>query len=68
MGILRADHPDIEQFIRAKRDGVSFRNFNISVGATAQLGSEQPVIAVRRTGCVSSRTVSVGTGIAACTV
>jgi len=34
MGILRVDHPDIEDFIHAKCDGVSFRNFNLSVGAT----------------------------------
>ncbi len=34
MGILRVDHPDIEDFIHAKSDGVSFRNFNLSVGAT----------------------------------
>ncbi len=32
MAILAADHPDIEAFIDAKRDGVSFRNFNLSVG------------------------------------
>ena len=34
MGILRVDHPDIEKFIEAKRDGTSFRNFNLSVGIT----------------------------------
>jgi ribonucleoside-diphosphate reductase alpha chain len=34
MGVLRADHPDIEELIDAKRDGQSFRNFNLSVGAT----------------------------------
>jgi ribonucleoside-diphosphate reductase alpha chain len=34
MGVLRVDHPDIEEFIEAKRDGQSFRNFNLSVAAT----------------------------------
>jgi ribonucleoside-diphosphate reductase alpha chain len=34
MAILRIDHPDIMEFITAKTDGVSLRNFNISVGAT----------------------------------
>jgi ribonucleoside-diphosphate reductase alpha chain len=34
MGMLRVDHPDIEAFVEAKRDGQSFRNFNLSVGAT----------------------------------
>ncbi|GMU40024.1 MAG: vitamin B12-dependent ribonucleoside-diphosphate reductase [Chloroflexota bacterium] len=34
MGILRADHPDIEEFIHAKDDGVTATRFNISVGVT----------------------------------
>jgi ribonucleoside-diphosphate reductase alpha chain len=33
MGVLRADHPDIEEFIDAKLDGQGFHNFNLSVGA-----------------------------------
>lgn len=34
MGVLRVDHPDIDQFINAKRDAVSLQNFNLSVGVT----------------------------------
>ncbi|QDT28817.1 Ribonucleoside-diphosphate reductase NrdZ [Gimesia panareensis] len=34
MGVLRIDHPDIRDFINAKRDGVSFQNFNLSVSVS----------------------------------
>ncbi|HVU29124.1 MAG TPA: adenosylcobalamin-dependent ribonucleoside-diphosphate reductase, partial [Sphingomicrobium sp.] len=34
MGCLRIDHPDIEDFIDAKRDPARFRNFNLSVLVT----------------------------------
>jgi ribonucleoside-diphosphate reductase alpha chain len=31
---LRVDHPDVLEFVEAKRDRQSFRNFNLSVGVT----------------------------------
>jgi ribonucleoside-diphosphate reductase alpha chain len=34
MGVMRCDHPDIEEFIKIKQDGKSLRMFNLSVGIT----------------------------------
>lgn len=34
MGVLRVDHPDIEEFVRAKQNSTRLLGFNISVGIT----------------------------------
>ena len=34
MGVMRCDHPDIEEFVTIKQDGKSLRMFNLSVGIT----------------------------------
>lgn len=34
MGVLRIDHPDVEEFIRAKQNSLNLTNFNISLGIT----------------------------------
>ena len=34
MGVLRIDHPDIEEFVRAKRNSDKLTGFNISIGIT----------------------------------
>jgi len=34
MGVLRVDHPDILDFVRAKKESQALQNFNLSVGVT----------------------------------
>lgn len=66
MGVLRVDHPDVMSFIEAKLDGVSLRNFNISVAVTdgfmvaVRDGREYPLVNPRTgqsTGTMPARTV-----------
>lgn len=51
MGILRVDHPDIIEFIKAKEKDGEFNNFNLSVGLTeafmeaAEADAEYPLVA-----------------------
>jgi ribonucleoside-diphosphate reductase alpha chain len=58
MAILRADHPDIFEFINCKRDQRSVLNFNISVGATREF-----MTAVRENGMFWLRDPRTGEGV-----
>ncbi|MCX8049538.1 MAG: adenosylcobalamin-dependent ribonucleoside-diphosphate reductase [Methylohalobius sp.] len=50
MATLRCDHPDIEEFIDAKRDPQALRNFNLSVEVTeafldaVRVGADWPLV------------------------
>ena len=50
MGVLRVDHPDILEFVEAKRSGEELPNFNLSVGVTdrfmeaAAAGERYPLV------------------------
>ena len=39
MGVLRVDHPDIEEFVKAKTNSTNLTQFNISVGVTDEFMS-----------------------------
>ncbi|MBM4035905.1 MAG: adenosylcobalamin-dependent ribonucleoside-diphosphate reductase [Planctomycetes bacterium] len=61
MGILRVDHPDIVEFVTAKLDGTTLRNFNLSVAVTdafmgaAAKGEDYPLVNPRSTEAVGRR-------------
>ncbi|MFA5157396.1 MAG: adenosylcobalamin-dependent ribonucleoside-diphosphate reductase [Candidatus Omnitrophota bacterium] len=54
MGILRCDHPDIVEFVEAKRQEGRFSNFNLSVGITDKFMEAQRL--GRRFSLVNPRT------------
>ncbi len=58
MGVLRADHPDVMDFVHSKDEPGRLENFNISVGITdgfmRRAGRDEEIELINpRTGCVS---------------
>jgi ribonucleoside-diphosphate reductase alpha chain len=58
MGVLRVDHPDILEFIEAKRDGRALQNFNLSVGI-----SDAFMEALREDECFALRHPTTGRSV-----
>jgi ribonucleoside-diphosphate reductase alpha chain len=59
MGVLRVDHPDVLEFVRAKADPERISNFNLSVGITdafmrAAAGGERFDLVNPRSGAVAA--------------